>query len=142
MGVTASMKNLYGTLPGVKYGWPKNALHQAGIPETVTDINTTLNKTVAIVDAVDCMEGDGPIMGQLKHLGLVLVGTNLVAVDATACRLMKILPERVPYLQLSADRLGPIANERIEQRGEAWWPLASHFEVLDVPHLADLRRPV
>ena len=41
VGMTASMKNLYGLLPGIKYGWPKNVLHHAGIPQTVVDINAS-----------------------------------------------------------------------------------------------------
>ena len=82
VGFTAALKNLYGTMPGIKYGWPKNVLHHAGIPETVFDINASLPKTVAIVDGIVCMEGDGPIMGSAKPMGL-LVGTNLTAVDAT-----------------------------------------------------------
>ncbi|NET53354.1 MAG: DUF362 domain-containing protein, partial [Merismopedia sp. SIO2A8] len=40
----------------------------------------------AIVDGIDCMEGDGPIMGSLKTMGLVVVGANATAVDATVCR--------------------------------------------------------
>lgn len=131
VGVTASMKNLYGTLPGLRYGWPKNVLHHAGIPETVFDINATLPRSIAIVDAIDCMEGDGPIMGTRKHLGLLLIGLNPMAVDCTACRLMRIAPERIPYLALAADRLGPLSESRILQRGEAWQPLASPFEVVD-----------
>ena len=63
VGVTAAMKNMYGTIPGIKYGWPKNVLHYNGIPETVYDINASLPRTIAIVDGIDCMEGDGPIMG-------------------------------------------------------------------------------
>jgi len=140
MGVTAAMKNLYGTLPGCKYGWPKNVLHYAGIPETVYDIAATLPRTIAIVDAIDCMEGDGPIMGTRKHLGLILVGTSLPAVDATACRLMQLDPWAVPYLALAAGRLGPVEEELIEQRGEPWQPLASPFAVLDRPHLKALVR--
>jgi uncharacterized protein (DUF362 family) len=38
VGLTVSLKNMYGVLPGLEYGWPKNVLHQAGIPETVCDI--------------------------------------------------------------------------------------------------------
>ena len=94
VGVTAAMKNLYGTIPGIKYGWPKNVLHHNGIPETVFDINASLPKTIAIVDGIDCMEGDGPIMGTLKPMGLVVVGTNPAAVDATVCRLMDVDPLR------------------------------------------------
>ncbi len=138
VGFTASMKNLYGTLPGIAYGWPKNVLHYAGIPQTVFDLNATLTKTLAIVDGIVCMEGDGPIMGSPKKLGLVLVGRNLPAIDATVARIMGLEPSRVSYLDLAADRLGPIADSRIEQRGEAWQPLLSPFKILNVPHLRDL----
>ena len=30
-GMTCSMKNLFGTVPGAVYGWPKNILHAHGI---------------------------------------------------------------------------------------------------------------
>jgi uncharacterized protein (DUF362 family) len=138
VGVTASMKNLYGTIPGCKYGWPKNVLHYSGIPETVFDINASLPRAIAIVDGIDCMEGDGPIMGTAKHMGLVLVGTCPAAVDATVCRLMELDPYAVPYLALAADRLGPIDERLIQQRGESWQPLAKPFAILDKPHLKKL----
>ncbi|MFV2069503.1 MAG: DUF362 domain-containing protein, partial [Pirellulales bacterium] len=138
-GVTPAMKNLYGVIPGIKYGWPKNVLHHGGIPETVFDINASLPRTIAIVDGIECMEGDGPIMGTSKSMGLLVVGTNPTAVDATVCRLMKIDPARVSYLALAANRLGPIADRSIDQRGEAWQPLAQPFELIDQPHLKILR---
>ncbi len=140
VGVTAAMKNLYGTIPGIKYGWPKNVLHHNGIPETVFDINASLPQTIAIVDGIECMEGDGPIMGTMKPMGLVLVGTNPTAVDATVCRLMDVDPWQVPYLRLAADRLGPLDERLIEQRGESWQPLASPFTVLAKPHLQQMVR--
>lgn len=139
VGFTASMKNLYGVIPGIKYGWPKNVLHHAGIPQTVFDINASLPKTISIVDGITCMEGDGPIMGSPKQMGLVLVGTNPTAVDATVARIMDLDPARVSYLQLAADRLGPIDERRIEQRGESWEPLVNRFEIIDEPHLRSLR---
>jgi uncharacterized protein (DUF362 family) len=141
VGFTASMKNLYGVIPGIKYGWPKNVLHYAGIPQTVFDINASLPKTIAIVDGIECMEGDGPIMGSAKHMGLVIVGTNPTAVDATVARLMDIDPAQVSYLQLAADRLGPIADRCIEQRGERWDKFTSRFEIIDAAHLRSLRPP-
>jgi uncharacterized protein (DUF362 family) len=139
-GYTASMKNLYGILPGIKYGWPKNVLHFAGIPETVFDINATVGKTIAIVDGITGMEGDGPIMGSPKHMGTLVIGGNVAAVDATVGRLMCIDPKQVEYLQLATDRVGPIAERHIEQRGEAWQPLATPFEILDAPHLQKFRQ--
>ena len=140
VGVTAAMKNLYGVIPGIKYGWPKNVLHHNGIPETVFDINASLPKTIAIVDGIDCMEGDGPIMGTKKTMGLVVIGANCAAVDATVCRLMDLDPAQVPYLQLAAGRLGPIDDAHISQQGERWQPLVSPFQILDKPHLQRLRK--
>jgi uncharacterized protein (DUF362 family) len=130
---------MYGVLPGIKYGWPKNVLHHAGIPQTVFDINASLQKTIAVVDAIVGMEGDGPIMGSPKKLGLIVVGTNLAAVDATCARIVGLDPARVSYLQLSADRIGPIVEGRILQRGEAWRDAASPFVLLDRPELQRLR---
>jgi uncharacterized protein (DUF362 family) len=140
VGFTASMKNLYGVIPGIQYGWPKNVLHHAGIPETVFDINASLPKAISIIDGITCMEGDGPIMGTAKQMGLVIVGTSPPAVDATVARIMGLDPERVGYLQLG-QRLGPIADRQIDQRGESWQSVASPFKVLDVPYLQGLVVP-
>lgn len=139
VGLTCSMKNFYGTLPGIKYGWPKNVLHHNGIPETVADINATLSHSLTIVDGIDCMEGDGPILGSSKHMGLILVGGNLPAVDATAARIIGLRPERISYLQLVADKLGPIAEGRIAQQGENLKEVSSAFKILDEAHLRHLR---
>ncbi len=139
VGVTASLKNLYGVIPGIQYGWPKNVLHHAGIPQTVFDINASLPKTIAIVDGITCMEGDGPIMGSAKQMGLVVVGANPTAVDATVCRIMGIDPAKVSYLQLAADSLGPVNDRFIVQRGEEWRHVASPFQILDRPFLQELR---
>lgn len=139
VGITCSMKNFYGVLPGIKYGWPKNVLHHNGIPETVADINATVPRSLAIVDGIECMEGDGPILGSSKQMGLVLVGSQLASVDATAARIIGLDPTRVDYLRLATRSMGPLDDGRIEQRGEPWQPLASPFQILDQPHLTRLR---
>ncbi len=138
VGVTAAMKNMYGVIPGIVYGWPKNVLHYAGIPQSVYDINASLPRTIAIVDGILCMEGDGPIMGSPKQMGLVIVGPNAPAVDATVARLMNLRPENISYLALAAGRLGPIDDAHIEQLGEAWQPLAQPFKILNAPHLRNI----
>jgi hypothetical protein len=67
-----------------------------------------------------------------------VIGNNLPAVDATIARVMGLAPERIPYLALAADRLGPLEEARITQRGEAWHNVASRFKMLDEPHLRRL----
>jgi len=138
-GFTASMKNLYGLLPGIVYGWPKNVLHYVGIPGSIVDIAASAPQTIAIVDAILSMEGDGPIMGTPKPLGLIAVGLNPTAVDATLARIIGLDPFKVPYLSLAAGRLGPIADREILQRGEPWQPLVDRFKTLDLPELKAMR---
>ena len=139
VGATLSMKNLYGVIPGIKYGWPKNVLHHNGIPQTVADINATVPKLIGIVDGIDCMAGDGPILGSRKHMGLVAVGESLPALDATLARVMGLAPERMEYMQLASRRIGTIDDLRIEQVGEDWRELYDPFAVLEEPHLQKLR---
>lgn len=139
VGYTGALKNLYGVIPGIKYGWPKNVLHYNGIPQTIFDINASLPKAVAIVDGIMAMEGDGPIMGSAKPMGLLVVGTNSTAVDATLGRLMGFDPAKVSYLKLAANRLGPVEEDAIEQRGERWQSLVKPFTIIDEPHLKSLR---
>ena len=42
------------------------------------------------------------------------MGRDLVAVDATCCRVLGIDPSKVEYLKLAADREGVIAEDRIQ----------------------------
>ncbi|MDE2506542.1 MAG: DUF362 domain-containing protein [Planctomycetota bacterium] len=118
VGVTLSMKNLFGVLPGCCYGWPKNVLHHAGITESILDLNATVRPHLAIIDGIVGMEGDGPIMGTPKHAGVLVMGANLPAVDATAARLMGVDPWTIAHLAGSSGKLGPIAESHIRQRGE------------------------
>lgn len=130
-GATLSMKNFFGVMPGICYGWPKNVLHREGIPSSIVDIVGTVKPQLAIVDGIIGMDGDGPIMGDPKQMGVVVVGRNLPAVDATCCRLMNIDPSSVEYLMLSAGRLGPIDEGSIQQRGESIASMAKTFRLLD-----------
>jgi uncharacterized protein (DUF362 family) len=41
-GVTLSLKNMFGIVPGMKYGWSKNLLHWHGIHESILDICATV----------------------------------------------------------------------------------------------------
>jgi uncharacterized protein (DUF362 family) len=130
-GVTLSMKNFFGVVPGSVYGWPKNALHQAGIPESIVDINSTVRvPTFAIVDGIVGMEGNGPIQGDAKACGVLIFGNDLVAVDATAARLMTLNPRKVRYLEIAGQFLGNLEEERIVQIGESIDRFRTDFKVL------------
>lgn len=130
-GATLSMKNLFGVMPGRYYGWPKNVLHKEGIQSSILDINATLKPHFAIVDGIIGMEGDGPIMGEPKQVGVLVMGRNLPAVDATCCRIMGIDPYKISYLEQADNWLGPIGDRSIEQRGETIASVQTNFELID-----------
>jgi uncharacterized protein (DUF362 family) len=135
---TLSLKNLFGTLPGICYGWPKNELHWRGIDNSIVDIALTRGPDLAIVDGIVGMEGDGPLNGTARKMGVLVMGADPLAVDATCCRLMQLDPERVAHLGLAAlKKLGRIKEQDIDQVGEALAGLAQPFET--VPHFAKLR---
>jgi len=130
-GVTLALKNMFGCIPGAIYGWPKNVLHWAGIHESIVDINSTLPiPRFAIVDAIVGMEGNGPIQGEERRCGALVFGDDLVAVDATAARLMTVDPRRIRYLAEAGRFLGNVAEERVEQIGDTIDRLRQDFRVL------------
>ena len=129
-GVTLSLKNMFGIVPGSCYGWPKNVLHWAGIDRSILDINAAARPDFAIVDGIIGMEGNGPIQGTPKPCGALVLGDDPVAVDATCCRVMGLRPEKVKYLDAAGTMLGHLQLEKIRQLGESIGSTRTPFAVL------------
>jgi uncharacterized protein (DUF362 family) len=139
-GITLSLKNMFGVVPGMKYGWPKNTLHWNGIPMSICEINGTIKTHYSIVDGVVGMEGHGPIMGTAKKAGVLVMGANALAVDATAARIMGVDPGRVEYLAMAHKiKLGSLLSEAIAVSGERVERARKDF-VLD-PEYSFMRAP-
>ena len=126
-GATLSMKNLFGVVPGGVYGWPKNVLHWAGIPESIADLHNIFPRHFAIVDGIVGMEGNGPIQGDAKPAGVVVAGEDLRAVDATCCRIMVIDPGKIEYLRLAS---GNLDDGAVRQIGEPVSSVRTTFTLL------------
>jgi uncharacterized protein (DUF362 family) len=129
-GVTLGMKNLFGIVPGSGYGWPKNVLHWAGIENAILDINAATRPDFVIVDGVMGMEGNGPIQGTPKLAQMLLFGDDVVAADATACRVMGLRPEKVDYLAKAGTMLGHLTPAKIQQLGEPVDAMRTAFVVV------------
>jgi uncharacterized protein (DUF362 family) len=117
-GVTLSMKNMFGVVPGTKYGWPKNVLHWKGIHRSILDICATVPIHFVIADGIVAMEGNGPLQGTHRQLGKVVLADDPVAADFTCARLMGLHPERVWHLDHASRFLGNGSADRISLLAE------------------------
>jgi len=139
-GVTLSLKNMFGILPGTKYGWPKNILHWNGIPQSICDINGTIKSHFSIIDGVVGMEGYGPLLGTARKAGVLVMGANALATDATAARVMGLDPERVDYMSMAQRAgLGSLRRQDIAVAGPKVEQVRTDF-ALDA-EFAHLRAP-
>ncbi len=135
-GATLSMKNLFGVVPGAVYGWPKNVLHWAGIHESIADLHTLFPRQFSLVDGIEGMDGNGPILGNRKAAQVIVAGSHPPSVDATCCQIMRIDPDKLRYLQL-VKRQGASYGQSIRQTGETVSSVQTAFRLL--PQLEHLR---
>ena len=129
VGATLSMKNFFGVVPGAVYGWPKNVLHWAGISECIADLHASFPHHFAIVDGIVGMDGNGPIQGNPKQVGVLVAGSDMVAVDATCCRIMGIDPVLIHYLRL-AQTSNQTLEQNVRQIGESIASVQNAFDLI------------
>lgn len=129
-GVTLSMKNMFGVVPGTRYGWPKNILHWAGIQHSILDVCATVPIHFVIADGIIAMEGNGPLNGTSRQLGKIVLSNDPVAADATCARLMGLEPNRVPHIREASRFLGNSSTAAMDQAGEAPVRPETPFEVV------------
>ena len=129
-GVTLSLKNMFGIVPGMKYGWPKNLLHWSGIHESILDICATVPIHFVIADGITAMEGNGPLQGSARQLGKIVLADDPVAADATCARLMGFNPLRVRHLSEGCHFLGNVREDRIRMLAEGVGAPTRPFSVL------------
>ena len=92
--LTGAVKNLFGCVPGFQ----KPEFH-VKLPAVVdfskmlVDLNRLIPQRLIIMDAIQAMQGNGPTFGSLVPLHLLILSTDPVAVDSTACRIIGVQPE-------------------------------------------------
>lgn len=115
-GVTLGMKNMFGLLPDKL----KSKYHLMGINKVIAEINTVLKPTLTVIDGFVAMEGRGPAGGTPVQMDLIIAGSDPVATDATACRIMGFDPHEIKHIYKAYEKgLGNIddiqvVGERLE----------------------------
>ncbi len=85
---------------------------------------------LAIVDGIDAMEGDGPgNRGSKKSLGVIIAGTDFIAVDSVASHIAGMDLHHFQYIHQAGELgLGESRIEKISVIGEPLESITSPFE--------------
>jgi len=117
-GITVGFKNLFGYFPGGPSGRDRGIYHDR-YADALIDLATIRKPDLVVVDALVGMEGRGPLWGSLVKHNLIIVGTDMVAVDTVCGALMGQPIELIPYTNKAAKLgMGVADLKNIEIRGE------------------------
>lgn len=118
---TGAVKNMYGCVPGNRKMWyHKEAPGLERFSDYILDIFSAAAPGLTIMDGITGMEGDGPAAGTPRHIGALLAGTDGVAVDAVACRLVGIPTQALAvFAKAKARQLGDYSEDVVEVQGPA-----------------------
>lgn len=118
--VTGAVKNQFGCVPGML----KNQQHARmadpyDFAAMLVDLNTLIKPRIFIMDAVMVMEGNGPRSGRPRKIGVILVSSDPIALDAVACKIIALDPAFVPTAEPGERAgLGTYHEANIEVVGE------------------------
>ncbi|RLB85077.1 MAG: hypothetical protein DRH15_03910 [Deltaproteobacteria bacterium] len=113
--MTCAIKNLKGLLTDK---W-KRLEHQEGLFESVVDLLSAVKPKLAVVDAIVCQEGVGPVFGKPVEMDLIVAGKDLVAVDSVCAQIIGYDPtETLITVNAAARGLGVMDPGQIDIIGE------------------------
>jgi uncharacterized protein (DUF362 family)/Pyruvate/2-oxoacid:ferredoxin oxidoreductase delta subunit len=120
MYMTLAVKNLFGCVAGKrKIEWHfKAERHYEHFAKVLVHVAKAVSPALTIVDGVLAMEGNGPNAGTPRQLGVIVAGTDCVAVDAVICEMLSLNPDML-YTHRVAREIGWGVGElrEIELRG-------------------------
>lgn len=111
--ITASMKNLMGA------NFDRQAWHSSSdLEQCIADYSTAVRPNLIVLDAVRILLTRGPKgPGQMKDVGQVIAGTDPVAIDAYAAKLLGKEPSQVSHIRYAAALgLGQIDLKKVALR--------------------------
>jgi hypothetical protein len=137
---TGSMKNAFGGLLNRRRHYTHSAIH-----ETLVDllaIQKEIHRGIfTVMDGTICGNGPGPRTMIPVEKNLLLAGSDSVAVDAVAAKIMGFNPMKIDYIKMAhEDGLGVGNIREIDVKGEDIEPMNFGFHVGDnfASHFGDL----
>lgn len=105
MSMSCAVKNMFGVIPGTTkpeyhYRFP----NISDFANMLIDLNEYFKPKLNIVDAIIGMDGNGPTMGDAKHIGAVLASSNPYALDYVCAKLIGLTIDDVETIKQSINR--------------------------------------
>jgi len=105
MGMSAAIKNLFGTIPGTmkpEYHFRFPAAED--FSNMLIDLDEYWKAELNIVDAIEGMEGNGPTAGTPRPIGMVLASRTPYDLDVVGCKLIGMDINKVPFMVEAVNR--------------------------------------
>jgi uncharacterized protein (DUF362 family) len=105
MNYTGAVKNLLGIVPGtVKAEYHHRFCSTEDFADMLVDVSEFVKPRLSIIDAVVCMEGNGPSGGEPRFVGAIIASTNPHHADLVGAELIGLDAYSVPTLKAAIDR--------------------------------------
>ena len=119
--LTGAVKNLFGVIPGLdKPGYHARMRTVDNFADMLLDVALFVKPALNVMEAVVAMEGNGPGLGELRNVGLILAGASPLTVDVAAGAITGLAPESHPVVRAAARRgLKPVRPEELDVVGPA-----------------------
>ncbi len=88
---TLSLKNSFGMVAGKGYPY-KSELHQSPYQrQMIAEVNTAYSPALILLDGVEAFVDGGPMQGTRVDAGVILAGSDRVAIDAAGVAILRLL---------------------------------------------------
>ncbi len=126
-GMSAAVKNMFGTIPGiVKFEMHSRYPDYGNFAEMLVDLCQLLAdrcEFVSVTDGIVAMEGNGPTAGDPRPLGVMLVSRNPFVSDAAAAHLIG-RDKKIATVEFAAGRgISPESFDGVNVVGEKLEPV-------------------
>lgn len=142
LGMSAAVKNLFGTIPGLK----KPEVHykfqnDAEFAGMLIDLNEYFKPRLAICDAVVGMEGNGPTAGTPRQIGAIIASKSTYYADVVGAELIGMNIDGLPTLQAAYERgFAPASSKNLRVYGDIRALTVDDFKAPPVRGLSFMRK--
>ena len=142
LGMSAAVKNLFGTIPGLK----KPEVHykfqnDAEFADMLVDLNEYFKPRLAICDAVIGMEGNGPTAGTPRQIGAIIASKSTYYADVVGAELIGMNIDGLPTLQAAYERgFAPASSKNLRVYGDIRALTVDDFKAPPVRGLSFMRK--